>query len=303
MTTRLDRLRHSPEVFGVVLAGLAAIAFGTLAISAKFAYRVGADPIPLLAVRFALAALMLLGYHAARKRSVRLERSALLRTTWGGGLLYGLEATLFFAALQRAPASVVGLVFYSYPIWVTIIGFATGLEAFRWKLVGALALGGTGVALVFSLPQTSLAGPLIALGAALVVAVYMVFMQVLLRDVSASVAAMWTSAGGAVVLGLVSLILRKGLPFEALIPALALAAASGFAFLTLYEAIARIGSTRSSIAAMLEPVTTLLLAAAFLNEELTGRIVIGAVLIVSVLPVLASTGSREDMTTPAADTI
>ena len=287
----------------MVLAVLAAIAFGTLAISAKFAYRAGADPIPLLAVRFALAALMLFGYHVARRRSLRLERKALLRTTLGGGLLYGLEATLFFAALQRAPASVVGLVFYSYPIWVTIIGFATGLEAFRWKLVGALALGGTGVALVFSLPQTSLVGPLFALGAALAVAVYMIFMQVLLRDVAASVAAMWTSAGAAVVLGLASLILRKGLPLEALIPALALAVASGFAFLTLYEAIARIGSARSSIAAMLEPVTTLLLAAAFLSEELTGRIVIGAVLIVSVLPVLASTGSREGMTAPAADTI
>src|SRR5688500_7105590 len=93
-----------PEMAGVLLAVVAAMAFGTLAISAKFAYRAGAHPFPLLAGRFALAAAMLWGYHAARGLSVRLDRKDFARTTLGGGLLYGFEATLFFAALQRAPA-------------------------------------------------------------------------------------------------------------------------------------------------------------------------------------------------------
>lgn len=287
-----------PEMAGVLLAVAAAVAFGTLAISAKFAYRAGAHPFPLLAARFALAALMLWIYQAARGRSVRLSRRALARTTLGGGLLYGFEATLFFAALQRAPASVVGLVFYSYPIWTTLLGFATGLERFRWRLVGSLALGVAGVVLVFSAPTTGVAGPLFALAAAVVVSVYMVVMQVLLRGVPASVAAMWTSVGAAIVLGIVSVATGKSLPFEALGPVVALAVASGFAFLTLYEAIARIGSARTSIAAMLEPVTTIVLAAAFLNEELTTRVVIGATLIVSVLPFLATSGSHDPSAAP-----
>ena len=296
------RITQRPEIVGVVLAVVAACAFGTLAISAKLAYRAGAHPFPLLAWRFALAAGMLGIYHAVIGRSVRLERGPLTRTLLGGGLLYGFEATLFFAALERAPASVVGLVFYSYPIWTTALGFATGLEKFRLRLVGSLSLGVAGVALVFSVPTTSLAGPLFALGAAVVVSIYFLFVQVLLRDVAASVAAMWTSAGAAVVLGVVSLISGESLPSEAIGPVLALAAASGFAFLALYEAIARIGSARSSIAAMLEPVTTIALAALFLDEDLTGRVVLGALLIVSVLPLLATAGHR-DPAPPAADTI
>src|SRR5687767_7526377 len=187
------RPTQRPEIAGVMLAVVAAIAFGTLAISAKFAYEAGAHPFPLLAWRFALAALFLALYHRLRGISLRLDRGPLARTLLAGGFLYGFEATLFFAALQRAPASVVGLVFYSYPIWTTLLGFATGLERFRWRLVGSLALGVAGVALVFSAPTTSLAGPLFALAAAVVVAVYMMVMQVLLRGIPASVAAMWTS--------------------------------------------------------------------------------------------------------------
>ena len=296
--------RHQQYV-GVALAVIAAIAFGTLAISAKFAYRAGAHPFPLLAWRFALAALMLGLYHAVRRRSVVLPGPALAKTLGGGGFLYGFEATLFFAALQRAPASIVGLVFYSYPIWTTVFGFMTGLEKFRWRLVGSLGLGVAGVLLVFSTPMTSLSGPLFAIGAAIVVAIYFLFIQVLLRDVPASVAAMWTSAGAAIALGIVSLATGKSLPAAAIGPVIALAAASGFAFLTLYEAIARIGSARSSIAAMLEPVTTIVLAALFLDEELTFRIALGAALIVSVLPLLATTGHHDsdEAGPPAPDTV
>jgi drug/metabolite transporter (DMT)-like permease len=281
---------------------LAAIAFGTLAISAKFAYRVGAAPIPLLAVRFAIAAALLALYHAAIRRPLTVPKPVLGKLVIGGGLLYGFEASLFFAALERAPAAIVGLVFYSYPLWTTLLGFLTGLEAFRWQLLAALGLGSAGVLLVFSLPTVGLVGPLLAAAAALVVAFYFIFMQLVLRDASASVAAMWTSAGAALALGAASAITQQSIPAAAIVHAVALAAASAFAFATLYEAIVRIGSARSSIAAMLEPVTTLILAAALLGEELSLRVLIGAALIVSVLPLLASVGHRET-SAAAADSL
>lgn len=300
--TRGIRFFSSRNTSGIALAVLAAIAFGTLAISAKFAYRVGAEPIPLLAVRFAIAAILLALYHVVIRRPLTVPMSVLGRLVIGGGLLYGLEATLFFAALERAPAAVVGLVFYSYPLWTTLLGFLTGLETFRWQLLAALGLGGTGVLLIFTLPTTGLTGPLLATAAALIVAVYFIFMQLALRVASASVAAMWTSAGAAMALGIASAITRQGIPASALGPAVALAAASAFAFATLYEAIIRIGSSRSSIAAMLEPVTTLVLAAVLLGEQLSLRVLIGAVLIVSVLPLLATVGHR-DAAAPAADSL
>jgi drug/metabolite transporter (DMT)-like permease len=290
------------EVGGVAFAVLAAIAFGTLAISAKLAYRAGVEPLPLLAVRFTLAALLLAAYNAARKNRLNVGRRKLTVLILGGGLLYGLEATFFFAALTRSPAAVVGLVFYSYPIWTTLLGLATRVERFRWSTIGALLLGGSGVALVFSLPSTSLTGPLFAVTAAILVATYLIFMQLVLRDLEPAVAAMWTTAGSAVAFGIASLVTGQSFPVAALAPAAALAVASSIAFVTLFEAITRIGSTRASIAAMLEPVTTVALAALFLGEALGPRILLGGALIVAVLPLLTVTGRRENAG-PAADTI
>ncbi|HYI46496.1 MAG TPA: DMT family transporter [Actinomycetota bacterium] len=293
---------HRHEVTGVAFAVLAAVAFGTLAISAKLAYRAGVEALPLLAARFTLSAILLAAYNRARGIKISVDKRRFTRLIFGGGFLYGLEASLFFSALTRAPAAVVGLVFYSYPIWTTLLGFMMRIEPFRWSTIAALVLGGSGVALVFSLPETSLAGPLLAVAAAIMVAIYLIYMQLVLRDVEASVAAMWTTAGSAVAFIAASLVTGQSFPAAAIGPSLSLAFASSIAFVALFQAITRIGSARSSIAAMLEPVTTLILAAIFLGEELGPRILLGGALIVAVLPVLAASG-REESGMPAADTL
>ncbi len=277
----------SSNVTGIVLAGAAAVAFGTLAISAKYAYEAGAQAAPLLAARFSLATALLAGYHRVARRSAAVPGPLRVRLLIAGGLLYGLESWLFFAALERAPAALVTLIFYSYPLWTTLLGFATRLEPFRGRLVVALLLGSTGIALVFSLPASGLAGPLLAVGASVTVAVYLLFMQVLLEGVAPSVAAMWTSAGAALALSFTAVVTHQEMPTAAWPWAAALAVASAVAFAALYEAIARIGSSRAAAAAMLEPVTTVVLAALFLGEALTLRIAVGAVLVVSALPLLA----------------
>lgn len=289
------------DLAGIALGAGAAVAFGTLAVSAKYAYDAGADPAPLLATRFALAAGLLVAYHALLRRSLVVAPPLLMKLVLAGGLLYGLEASLFFAALEHAPAGVVTLVFYSYPLWTTLLAFGTRLEPLHWRLIVALLLGSTGVVLVFSLPATGLAGPLLAVGAAVTVAVYILYMQVLLEGVAPSVAAMWTSAGAALAVGSAGLLTGQQMPPAAFPWAGALAVASAIAFAALYESIARIGSSRAAVAAMLEPVTTVILAALFLGEVLTTRILIGAALVVGTLPMLAGR-RRVDGTSPPHDT-
>lgn len=294
------RRNSGGEGAGIALAASSAVAFGTLAISAKFAYEVGAGFIPLLATRFAIATVLLAVFHVATRRSLAIGTSKIAKLLMLGGFGYAFEAALFFAALERAPAGVIGLVFYSYPLWTTLIGFATRLEPFRSRTVLALTLGSIGVALVFSLPGSGLVGPLLALGAAVAVAIYFVLMQVVMRNEHASEAAFWTTLGGAVALFPASLIARQPLPSDALVPAAGLGLASAVAFVASYAAVNRIGAARTAIAAMLEPVTTLVLAAAFLSEEIGVRVLVGAVLVVSALPLLA-TGRKPRV--PAADTL
>ena len=90
----------------------------------------------------------------------------------------------------------------------------------------------------------------------------------------------------------------ESLPVGAAVPALALGVASAVAFVALYAAISRLGSSRAAVATMLEPVTTVVLGAIFLDEDITLRIALGATLVVAALPVLALTGRREQVDTP-----
>ncbi|MDQ3981107.1 MAG: DMT family transporter [Actinomycetota bacterium] len=67
----------------------------------------------------------------------------------------------------------------------------------------------------------------------------------------------------------------------------------------LFRAIALIGSARAAVASMLEPVATVVLAALLLDESITLRVVLGAVLVVSALPVLATSPPVADSPAPA----
>jgi drug/metabolite transporter (DMT)-like permease len=186
-------------------------------------------------------------------------------------------------------------------LWTTLIALATGLERFRPRLMAALGLGCAGVVVIFSLPHTALAGPLLALGAAIAVAIYFVIAQVLMTDVPAAAAANYTATGAAVSVGAVALLLHHWMPAEAVGYAVLLGSITVVAFLALYGAIVRIGSAHAAVAQMLEPVTTVLLAALVLDEALTARIGIGAALIVAALPIISI--QRRKPVPPAADAL
>lgn len=274
------------DLAGLAFAATAAIAFGTVAISAKLAYVHGAHSLPLLAARFGITAVILFAFHRVRRRTIRLPRRDLV-VALGLGFAYSCEALLFFLALERAPASVVSLVFYSFPLWTNLLAAGFKMETIRAANVIALTLGSAGVALIFSIEGIPSAALLLALGAAVAVALYLLAAQVALRTVQPPVAAVWTAVGATVTLSGAALVTRQGLPAEAIPAAGTLGIATAIAFICFYEAIGRIGSSRTSVASMLEPVATVVLAFVILGEAITARVGLGAALIVSALPLLA----------------
>jgi drug/metabolite transporter (DMT)-like permease len=277
------------DIVGIGQGAGAGVAFGTLAVFAKLGQRDGADSIPLLAARFAIATVVLAVYQRVRPSQDRIPRSAAVRLFLLGGLGYAGEATLFFVALEHTSAAAVSLVFYTYPIWVSVLGIATGLERFNVRLGTALVLGFAGVVLIFSFPESGLKGPLLAAGAALAVAVYILLAQVLSRGIEPVAAGSWTVAGAACFLAVPAVGLSQDLPAAALPEAGALGVATTLAFVGFYAALGRIGAARASVAMMVEPVTTVLLAALLLDEDLSLRVAVATALIVAALPVLAST--------------
>lgn len=281
-------VRHSRAV-GLGLAVAAAVAFGTVAVLAKVAYGAGADPFPLLAVRFLLTALILGGYLLGGHRMVKLHRERTVRLLLLGGIGYALQSSLFFLALQQAPAGTVTFIFYSYPVWTTVMALTAGQERFSWRLLLPLALGIGGVGVIFSFSGGGgLVGPILALSAAVAVAAYFVVAQVVAAGVPPAMSALWTSLGAGLSLTVTWLLLGGVLPQTALVPVGALGLATVVGFVCLFAAIERVGSARTSIASTFEPVTTAVLAAAFLGEVLSLRTILGGALMLAAIPILAA---------------
>ncbi|MDQ3951552.1 MAG: DMT family transporter [Actinomycetota bacterium] len=276
------------EIRGIVVSSVAAVVFGTFAILAKLAYRDGAEVLPLLATRFAIASVLLALYHAATRRSLWPGRRNAVRLLLLGGVAYAAEAAFFFMAAERAPAAVVSLVFFTYPTWTSLLAFATRMDRYSHRTLAALVLGSLGVALIFSIRLESLAGPLLALLAAMSLAVYLLVAQVVAAPVAPSVAATWIALGAGIAFGIGTVVTRTPLAREAFAETAALGAVTAVAFGLLYWAISLIGSARVAVASMLEPVSTVVLAALVLGEEVTARVALGAVLVVAALPILAT---------------
>jgi drug/metabolite transporter (DMT)-like permease len=293
--TDIARHRHA----GLTLAVAAGLAFAALPVLAKLAYDIGADALPLLSLRFLVALPVLGAFAVARRHPLGAPVSRVFQMVLVGGVLYGVETTMLFMALERAPAGIVGLIFYSYPLWTTLLGFATGVEPFRARIVIALALGMGGVACVFTVTSGGISGPLFALGSAVTVAVFLLLTQAFLRGIGSPAVALWTTAGAAATTGVAAVAVGGDVPARALPLGVAIGAVSAISYLFLYAAIAKVGSTRSSIANMVEPVTTVLLAAMILDERVTWRVALGAALVVSALPVLAT--ARPPIDAPHAD--
>ena len=283
---------------GIGLSIISALAFGTVAPLAKIGYDRGAEVLPLLGARFAGAAVLLMAYHLIRGRTLAIGRLHIMKLMLLGGIAYAIESSLFFKALELAPAGIVSLVFFSYPLITALLTFLLRLEPFRAGTFAALLLGIAGVTAIFNAGPADLTGPLLALAAAAAVAVYFIVATIFMTGLQPSVGATWTAAGAAITTTLAGLAGGQTLPSSAWTTGLALGAVTTVAFTALYAAMRLIGSSRTAVAQMLEPVVTVAIAALFLGERITARIVIGAILIVSALPILATTGHDKEVPAP-----
>ena len=91
------------RLLGIALALTSAASFGVMPVLTKVVYDDGAEPIGVLAVRFALAAAVLLGLAAARRE--RLPRGRTLATLLAlGGIGYVGMSLCYFFALERISA-------------------------------------------------------------------------------------------------------------------------------------------------------------------------------------------------------
>jgi drug/metabolite transporter (DMT)-like permease len=295
-----DRSRH---LAGLAFVVASATAFGAMAIFARFAYRDGADTATLLALRFSIAAaLLVVACGIARVRWPRGRDLAMLAGL--GAIGYATQAASFFTAHTLAPAGLVALLLYLNPAIVALLAAWRGHEklASRTLVALSIALAGTaltvGPALVGDATRVHPAGIALGVLSALIYAVYIVASTGVAARVDPLAMSTVVIASAAVPFATLALARGASLPASASgwAAVAAIALVSTVAVITWFFAgLKRIGPTRASTLSTVEPAVTVALAALVLDERIAAVQLAGGAMICAAVVLLAR--SRGD---PAA---
>ncbi len=296
----------SARTVGVLLIAVSAASFGAMAIFARLAYDGGADVTAVLFLRFALAAPVMAVLLPLR--GLRWPRG---RTLAGlaamGGVGYVGQSLSYFTALTMASAGLVALLLYLYPAIVTLLSTVVlgvpltpvRAAALAIALVGAALTIGPEVAGGPAGPERS-GSPLgIALGAtaAVVYSVYILVGSRLTPRSGALPSSAVVMAAAAAVYAVVVLVQRPAFPSTvgswAAVVAIALVS-TVVAITTFFAGMARLGPADASTLSTLEPVVTVVLAAAVLDERITLVQLAGAAFILAAVVLLARSRDVEE---------
>ena len=295
-STRFERSWLPPWALvqrsGSLLVLASAVAFGSLAIFGKLAYDAGVGVLMLLFVRFAIAAPVLWA-GVLRRRHRFADRRALLAGLALGAIGYAMQAGLFFTALERMDASLLSLVLYTYPAFVTVAAVALGRETPNRRRTGALLASSGGLALVLlgaGAGEFDWLGAAMGVGAALSYTGYiLVSDRVSLRIEPLPLAALVTT-GAAVTFGLAGVAtgsLHTDFDSEGWLLLATIGLVSTVTPIVLFFAgLQRVGPSMAAILSTLEPPTTVALAFVAFGETLTGVQLVGAALVLGAVAML-----------------
>ncbi len=282
---------------GVACIIASALGFGAMAILARIAYASGVDIPTLLALRFAIAAIIIVAM--ARASGATFPRGAnLVGLVLLGAIGYAGQAFTFFAALGHAPAGIVALLLYTHPALVALLSAWLLHEALTPRKIAALAiaLAGTFLTVLPSLlsgdgsSATQPAGVALGLSAAVIYACYIVGGARITKEVPVLAMSAVVVSSAAVVFVLVTAVRGAHWPATAIgwWAVIGIALVCTVAAITLYFAgLARVGPTRAATLSTVEPVFTVLLAAVVLGERAAGLQLVGGALILFAVVLLA----------------
>jgi drug/metabolite transporter (DMT)-like permease len=277
----------SPDLVGASFILLTSLQFGAVVVLGRVATRTGL-PIPsFLAVRFAIAAAILAAVLAAMRLPLRAAPGEGVGLVVLGMLGYAVEAAFFFAGLHHGTAAAVTLLFFTYPVLVSLIHLILGRGLPGWLLGGALTASMAGTTLVVVAGggvDIDGTGILFALGSALTFAFYLIGADAVLRRTNSLAGAMWVSGSAALALATFAVVTGAAqVPagWREWGPILGTGAFTAGAFVCLFSGLRRLGAVRTSIISATEPLTAATFAAIFLGEVVSTGTVWGGTLILS----------------------
>lgn len=283
-----------PATLGLLCALFAALGFSLKAILVKHAYRYGVDPATLLALRMLYAlpfffAMAVAAHWREPRRFTAQDWRALVVLGFFG---YYASSYLDFLGLQYISAGLERLVLFTYPSLVVLLLALSARRAPERRVLAALAVCYTGVALAVwndhQSGQRNLSlGTLLVTGSAVSFALYLWQAAPVLHRLGAARVTAW-GTGVACVMVLLQFVLLRPVrtlwsqPWPVQLDGIGMALFCTVLPIWLNNnAIRLIGPGRTAITSTLGPVLTLFLAWAVLGEPLSWRMVAGAALVIA----------------------
>jgi drug/metabolite transporter (DMT)-like permease len=292
-TQTVDRAPSSVRT-ATFLAAFAACCFGSISLFAIVATEGGATLMAFLTWRYVLA-LGMLGLVAGRAIVAAENRSRSWPIIFFGGGAQAALAYLTLSALEYISAATLGFLFYTYPAWVALIAAVRKTERLTGVRIAALALSLTGIVVMVGSPWAEpmpLPGILLALGSAVLYAIYIPSIAHLQKGVEPAAAASYIFLGA----GAIFLVIggATGTLGDLLLPsAPAWLAAGGvallctaIAFIAFLRALPVLGSVRTAIICTVEPFYTAVAAALFFGQALTISTIAGGAFIAAAVVLL-----------------
>jgi drug/metabolite transporter (DMT)-like permease len=279
--------RRGGEALGGALLGFSALLFGSVVLFGKFALRAHLPVLGMLAIRFAVAALLLLPLLVILRAPLLPAPGERVGIVVVGVAGYGVEAAFFFSALRHGTAAAVTLLFFTYPVFVTLASWAIGRERPRRLTALALLSAIAGAALVVATGaglEVETIGVVLALACAVAYTGYLMGADHVLKRTGALTGAMWQAGSASAGLTLYALVrgqLHVPGGWHGWWPILGMAAATAAAFFCLLEGLQRLGPVRTAIISSSEPLAAAAFGYVFLGESVGVGVAIGGAFIVA----------------------
>lgn len=134
---------------GYLLIVAASVIWGTMGIFGKLAFAYGIDPLTLTTWRIIISSSTMLFALLLFKRSLlKIEKKDLPQLIIFGVLAVALQRVAYFYTLDLTTATIAAVMFYTYPVFVTVHASIFFKEKITSTVILAIALAFSGVALV-----------------------------------------------------------------------------------------------------------------------------------------------------------
>ncbi|HTQ79205.1 MAG TPA: DMT family transporter [Thermoanaerobaculia bacterium] len=281
-------------VTGTLLVVLSAACFGANSILTVIATRAGVPLVAVLFWRYGLAAPMLAAVALlSGRRRLALPPGRLLPLLLVGGGGQALLIFLALSALDWVSAATMGFLFYTYPVWVAVFAVVRGSEPFDRLRALALALSFAGIVLMVGAPGTAAlrpAGVALALGAAVVYALYIPLIGRLQSGIDPATASTYVVLAASAIFGAAGLAtgrFRLALPPQGWGAVVALALVSTtLGFIAFLKGLSALGPVRTAIISTVEPFWIAVLGALVLSQPMTLATLGGGALIAAAVVLL-----------------